>query len=58
MGLFGSKENPEDMKHNAMSMMERNQPKAAVSLYNKILKQNATAFEKLYIRKMKMDIRF
>ena len=42
MGLFGSKENPEDMKHNAMSMMERNQPKAAVSLFNKILKQNAT----------------
>ncbi len=42
MGLFGSKENPEDMKHDAMSMMERNQPKAAVSLFNKILKQNAT----------------
>jgi Tetratricopeptide repeat. len=47
MGLFGSKENPEDMKHNAMSMMERNQPKAAVSLFNKILKQNATDTEAL-----------
>ena len=47
MGLFGSKENPEDMKHNAMSMMERNQPKAAVSLFNKILKQNETDTEVL-----------
>ena len=42
MGLFGSKENPEDIRYNAMSMMERNQPKAAVSLFNKILKQNAS----------------
>jgi len=39
MGLFGSKENLEDIRYNAMSMMERNQPKAAVSLFNKILKQ-------------------
>jgi len=33
MGLFGSKENLEDLKYNAMSMMERNQPKAAISFY-------------------------
>jgi len=42
MGLFGSKENPEDIRYNAMSMMERNQPKAAVSLFNKILKQDSS----------------
>ena len=40
MGLFGSKKNPEDMKYDAISMMEKNQPKAAISLFNKILKQN------------------
>ena len=28
------------MKYDAMSMMEKNQPKAAISLFNKILKQN------------------
>ena len=39
MGLFGSKKNPEDMKYDAISMMEKNQPKAAISLFNKILKQ-------------------
>ena len=42
MGLFGSKENLEDIRYKAMSMMEKNQPKAAVSLFNKILKQNST----------------
>ena len=40
MGLFGSKKNPEDLKYDAMSMMEKNQPKAAISLFNKILKEN------------------
>ena len=34
------KENPEDLKYDAMAMMEKNQPKAAISLFNKILKQN------------------
>ena len=48
MGLFGSKENPEDIRHNAMSMMERNQPKAAVSLFNKILKQDVTDASALF----------
>ncbi|MBT6397307.1 MAG: tetratricopeptide repeat protein, partial [Nitrosopumilus sp.] len=47
MGLFGSKENPEDIRYNAMSMMERNQPKAAISLFNKILKQNSSDVEAL-----------
>jgi len=41
MGLFGSKENPEDLMYNAMSMMEKNQPKVAISLFNKILKQDS-----------------
>ena len=40
MGLFGSKENPEDLMYNAMSMMEKNQPKPAISLFDKILKQD------------------
>ena len=47
MGLFGSKKNPEDLKHDAMSMMEKNQPKAAISLFNKILKQNESDEEVL-----------
>ena len=37
MGLFGSKENPEDLMYNAMTMMEKNNPKAAISLFDKIL---------------------
>ncbi len=41
MGLFGSKEDPEDIMYHAMSMMEKNQPKAAIALYNKVLKQNS-----------------
>ena len=40
MGLFGSKENPEDMIHHAMSIMGK-QPKAAISLFDKILKQDS-----------------
>ena len=39
MGLFGSKDNVEDLLYNAMSLMEKNQPKGAISLFNKILKQ-------------------
>jgi tetratricopeptide (TPR) repeat protein len=41
MGLFGSKEDPEDLMYHAMSLMEKNQPKAAISLFNKVLKQNS-----------------
>ena len=48
MGLFGSKEKPEDIKYNAMSMMGKNQPKAAVSLFNKVLKQNPSDIEALF----------
>ena len=41
MGLFGSKENTEDLMYNAMSIMEKNQPKGAIPLFNKILKQDS-----------------
>jgi hypothetical protein len=40
MGLLGSKENPEDLMYHAMSLMERNQPKGAISLFSKIIKQD------------------
>ncbi len=40
MGLFGSKINSEDLMYHAISMMEKNQPKAAISLFNKVLKQD------------------
>ena len=41
MGLFGSKEDTEDVLYNAMSLMEKNQPKGAISLFNKVLKQES-----------------
>ena len=41
MGLFGSKEDTEDLLYNAMSLMEKNQPKGAISLFNKVLKQES-----------------
>jgi len=41
MGLFGSKDNVEDLLYNAMSLMEKNQPKGAISLFNKVLKQES-----------------
>ena len=40
MGLFGSKEDPEDLMYHAMSLMEKNQPKAAISLFSKVIKQD------------------
>ena len=47
MGLFGSKEKPEDIMYNAMDMLEKNQPKAAISLFNKVLKQEPKNIEAL-----------
>jgi len=41
MGLFGSRDNVEDLMYNAMSLMEKNQPKGAISLFNKVLKQDS-----------------
>ncbi|MFB5608206.1 MAG: tetratricopeptide repeat protein, partial [Candidatus Nitrosomaritimum yanchengensis] len=40
MGLFGTKEDPEDLMYHAMSLMEKNQPKAAISLFSKVIKQD------------------
>ena len=48
MGLFGSKEDPEDLMYNAMSFIERNQPKAAITLFNKIIKQDPKNIAALY----------
>ena len=38
MGLFGKKEDPEDLMYQAMTFLEKNQPKAAVSLFKKVTK--------------------
>ena len=37
--MFGSKKDDEDLMYHAMSLMEKNQPKGAIVLFNKILKQ-------------------
>ncbi|EPA04810.1 hypothetical protein BG20_I2667, partial [Candidatus Nitrosarchaeum limnium BG20] len=47
MGLFGSTNNS-DLMYDAMSLMEKNQPKGAIALFNKILKQNPKNIEALY----------
>ena len=41
MGLFGSKEKPEDLMYQGMALMDRNQPKGSISLFNKVLKQDS-----------------
>ena len=38
MGLFGKKEDPEDLMYQAMAFLEKNQPKAAVTLFKKVTK--------------------
>ena len=38
MGLFGKKEDPEDLMYQAMTFLEKNQPKASVSLFKKVTK--------------------
>ena len=40
MGLFGGSKDPEDLINSAMSLMQRKQPKAAVSLFKKALKND------------------
>lgn len=47
MGLFGKKEDPEDLMYEGMGMMEKNQPKAAISFFNKVLKQEPENTEAL-----------
>jgi hypothetical protein len=39
MIFFGSKEKPEDLIYQGMSRMKKNQPKAAIPLFNQALKQ-------------------
>ena len=48
MGLFGSKENTDDLMYSAMSLMEKNQPKGAISLFNKVLKQDSKNIPALF----------
>ena len=48
MGLFGSKKNLEDLMYHAMSLMEKNQPKGAIALFNKIIKQDPKNTSALY----------
>ena len=48
MGLFGSKEDPEDLMYHAMSLMESRQPKGAIALFNKIIKKDPKNTSALY----------
>ncbi len=48
MGLFGSNKDPEDLIYEAMSLMERRQPKIALSLFNKALKKEPKNTVALY----------
>ena len=40
MGLFGSKEKPEDLIYKAMEMLQKGNPKGAISNFDKVLKQD------------------
>ncbi len=57
MGLFGSKENPEDLMYNAMSMMEKNQTKVAIALFNKVLKQDSEIVSALFNKGLALNQR-
>ena len=48
MIFFGGGGNPEDFLHEAMEMIQRNQPKIAISLFKKALKIDPTHVEALY----------
>ena len=48
MIFFASKEKTEDLFYQAMSFMEKRQPKAAISFFKKILKQDAKNIDALY----------
>ena len=41
MILFGKPKEPEDVIYQAMSMLEKNQPKAAIVLFNQALKADS-----------------
>ena len=48
MGLFGGSKNPEDLINSAMALMQRKQPKAALSLFKKSLKNDPENVIALY----------
>ena len=48
MGLFGGSKNPEGLIHQAMILMENRQPKAAISLFKKALKNDPKNITALY----------
>ena len=50
MGLFGSKEKPEDLMYHGMALMDKNQPKGAIALFNKVLKQDSKMFQHYTIK--------
>ena len=57
MGLFGSKENVEDLLYNAISMMDENQPKVAIALFNKVLKQDSENVSALFNKGLALNQR-
>ena len=48
MIFFASKEKTEDLLYQAMSFMEKKQPKAAIPVFKKITKQDPKNIEALY----------
>ena len=50
MGLFGGSKNPEGLIHQAMILMENRQPKAAISLFKKALKNDPKMLQHCTIR--------
>ena len=48
MGLFGGSKDPEDLINSAMALMQRKQPKAAVALFKKALKNDPENVIALY----------
>ena len=48
MILFGKPKEPEDVIYQAMSLLEKNQPKAAIVLFNQALKADPKNIEALY----------
>ena len=55
MGLFGKKEDPEDLMYQAMTFLEKNQPKAAVSLFKKVTKIDPENVNAWYIGPPKIE---
>ena len=57
MGLFGSKQNVEDLLYDAISMMDKNQPKVAITLFNKVLKQDSENVSALFNKGLALNQR-